>query len=232
MTVLAQIPMLRSDGAEVSVAERIGRTLALLESFRMLRTSSLLHAGKRVQVYVTSSLAGEGSPPVASTWRCSGSRGERVIWSIATCGVRSLHLLWGLSMKIGFSSISRATATLEDALQESGCQSGILTSGPRRGDQFTLLHSPAARLWSNTCAPLCDSWCWIAARAHLCRRQICVSMSAWRIARRLSMTPVSRRFLAPPVLTQTGSNLIGMLLNRLEREPRLSGPLLRQLRQW
>jgi capsular exopolysaccharide synthesis family protein len=227
LPVLAQIPMLRSDEQKYLSQNALAGPSPLLESFRMLRTIiSFAPQDKRIQVLtVTSSLAGEGkSTSCVNLAVAAALSGERVI--LVDCDLRrpSLHLLWGLSNEIGFSSVINGTASLEDALQESGVPNlRVLTSGPVAADPFTLLHSPAARALVEQMRVACDFVVLDSPPVLIfADAQIASSMSDGVLLVVSSHDAGKQEITrARQVLTQTGSNLIGMLLNKGSSESRV-----------
>jgi capsular exopolysaccharide synthesis family protein len=227
LPVLAQIPMLRSDEQKYLSQNALAAPTPLLESFRMLRTIiAFAPQEKRVQVLtVTSSLAGEGkSTSCVNLAVAAALSGERVI--LVDCDLRrpSLHLLWGLSNEVGFSSVINGTASLEDALQESGVPNlRILTSGPVAADPFTLLHSPAARALVEHMRAACDFVIVDSPPVLIfADAQIASSMSDG-VLLVVSSHDAGKQEIARArqVLTQTGTNLIGILLNKGSNESRI-----------
>ncbi|HEX8237975.1 MAG TPA: polysaccharide biosynthesis tyrosine autokinase [Abditibacteriaceae bacterium] len=227
LPVLAQIPMLRSDEQRYLSQNALAAPSPLLESFRMLRTIiSFAPQEKRLQVLtVTSSLAGEGkSTSCVNLAVAAALSGERVI--LVDCDLRrpSLHLLWGLSNEVGFSSVVNGTASLEEALQESGVPNlRILTSGPVAADPFILLHSPAARSLVTQMRAACDFVVLDTPPTLIfADAQIASSMSDG-VLLVVSSHDAGKHEIARArhVLTQTGSNLIGMLLNKGSSESRV-----------
>jgi succinoglycan biosynthesis transport protein ExoP len=122
---------------------------ALLESFRMARTSLALASNKRPisSVLITSSLPHEGKSLTSMNLAIAAAlSGERVI--LVDCDLRrpSIHSLLQLPNQTGLSSVVQGSSSLSQALQDTKVPNlRVLTSGPLVNNSFQLLNSPAAR---------------------------------------------------------------------------------------
>jgi capsular exopolysaccharide synthesis family protein len=166
LPVLAQIPYLDNPeqqsllqgtwetpplngGAQSTAIQGIPDNPALLENFRMARTSLALASGSKPisSVVVTSSLANEGKSMTSMNLAIAAAMsGERVI--IVDCDLRrpSVHRLMQLPNEVGFSSVVQGTHPLSQALQDTRVPNlRALTSGPLVMNSFQMLNSPAAR---------------------------------------------------------------------------------------
>ncbi|HEY4379392.1 MAG TPA: polysaccharide biosynthesis tyrosine autokinase [Acidobacteriaceae bacterium] len=144
MPSLAIIPKSKRSSAEqtaaMSTAQRNINVLTqpksqFTESFRSLRTSLLLAtAGKPPQLILfTSATPSEGKTTTASNLACILSQGEaRVVLIDADLRRPNVHHRFGLTGKIGLTTVLAGTTSLEDALQHVAETPNldVLPSGP------------------------------------------------------------------------------------------------------
>jgi succinoglycan biosynthesis transport protein ExoP len=144
MPSLAIIPKAKRSSAEqtaaMSVAQRNINVLTqpksqFTESFRSLRTSLLLAtAGKPPQfVLFTSATPSEGKTTIASNLACILAQGEaRVLLIDADLRRPNVHHRFGLSGKLGLTTVLAGSSSLEEALQQVPEMPNldILASGP------------------------------------------------------------------------------------------------------
>jgi succinoglycan biosynthesis transport protein ExoP len=144
MPSLAIIPKAKRSSAEqtaaMSIAQRNINVLTqpksqFTESFRSLRTSLLLAtAGKPPQfVLFTSATPSEGKTTIASNLACILAQGEaRVLLIDADLRRPNVHHRFGLSGKLGLTTVLAGSSSLEEALQQVPEMPNldILASGP------------------------------------------------------------------------------------------------------
>jgi succinoglycan biosynthesis transport protein ExoP len=144
MPSLAIIPKAKRSGAEQSAAmSTVQRNITALsqpksqftEAFRSLRTSLLLAAAGHPPKYIlfTSATPSEGKTTVASNLACILSQGDaRVLLIDADLRRPNVHHRFGLTGKVGLTTVLASTSTLEEALQHVPelPNLSILPSGP------------------------------------------------------------------------------------------------------
>jgi polysaccharide biosynthesis transport protein len=120
------------------------------EGLRLLRSSLLLsRAGERAKVIVfTSSLAQEGKSTISANEACLLAQdGKRVLLIDADLRRPGQHTRFGLSNRVGLSTVLAAGADLKDAIKTVAVAPSlqVLTSGPLPPSPGDLLASDAMR---------------------------------------------------------------------------------------
>lgn len=159
LTMLAQIPFIK-DKSSQSLLDNGTTASVLLESYRMLRTNiEFATLGKNLRsITLTSTQPNEGKSTISTDLAVvMALDGRRVILMDADLRRPTLHTLFELTNRIGFTNLIAGTAKLEDALQATTIPNlFLLASGPVPPNPPELLNSKAARAVLSKLMEECD----------------------------------------------------------------------------
>ncbi len=223
LPVLAHIPFMADKEKQSLIGQSSGNS-ALLESYRMLRTNiefSSVDEPVRTLV-VTSSQPGEGkSTTSADLAIVMALDGKKVI--IVDCDLRrpSLHRLFALPNRVGFTSVVAGQSSLEDALQETKIPGlFVLTSGPVPPNPPEVLNSKAGRAVFTQVAQQADFAVLDTPPALVMADAQIVASIADAAMLVISFKEAGKREIArtSELISQTGTKVLGSVLNKLTDE--------------
>ena len=223
LPILAQIPYLQ-DKTQQSLLGNMNESTALLESYRMLRTNiEFSSLGQPLRsIVVTSTQPNEGkSTTTADLAIAMALDDKKVILVDADLRRPTLHELFNLPNRIGFTNVVAKTATLEEALQETPVPGlYFLSSGPAPPNPTELLNSRSARaVWAqiiNECdLALIDT----PPALVMADAQIVTSLMD-AVILVISMQEAGRRDIerTSALLGRTGTPVLGAVLNKTRAE--------------
>lgn len=223
LPILAQIPYLQ-DKTQQSLLGNMNESTALLESYRMLRTNiEFSSLGQPLRsIVVTSTQPNEGkSTTTADLAIAMALDDKKVILVDADLRRPTLHELFNLPNRIGFTNVVAKTATLEEALQETSVPGlYFLSSGPAPPNPTELLNSRSARaVWAqiiNECdLALIDT----PPALVMADAQIVTSLMD-AVILVISMQEAGRRDIerTSALLSRTGTPVLGAVLNKTRAE--------------
>jgi capsular exopolysaccharide synthesis family protein len=169
-------------------------------------------------IAMASSLPGEGkSVSCLNLGIAAALSGESVI--IVDCDLRrpSMHNLWGLSNEVGLTNVMNGSETLEGALRQTGIDGlRVLTTGPVSIDPFTLLNSDAARSTFEQIKAHADFVLFDTPPALVFADAQVVAAQADAVLLVVSSQESRKNDIkrTRSVLEQTGTKIIGILLNK------------------
>jgi polysaccharide biosynthesis transport protein len=160
MPSLAVVPRAKRVSAEQTAAMSVAqRNITVLtqpksqftEAFRALRTSLLLATAGRPPQYLlfTSATPSEGKTTTASNLACILAQGnDRVVLIDADLRRPNVHHRFGLTGKIGLTTVLAGTSTLEEAVQTVPelPNLDVLSSGPVPPFPTEMLNSPSMKV--------------------------------------------------------------------------------------
>ena len=223
LPILAQIPYMQ-DKTQQSLLTTMNESTALLESYRMLRTNiEFSSLGQPLRsLVVTSTQPNEGkSTTTADLAIAMALDDKKVILVDADLRRPTLHELFNLPNRIGFTNVVAKTATLEEALQETSVPGlYFLSSGPAPPNPTELLNSRSARgVWAqiiNECdLALIDT----PPALVMADAQIVTSLMD-AVILIISMQEAGRRDIerTSALLARTGTPVLGAVLNKTRAE--------------
>ncbi len=220
LPVLAYVPLVEGERDKMLVSTATQNPL-LREAFRMLRTNisfMAIDAPIRSMV-VTSTQPGEGKSISSVNLAITAAQGgEQVI--LVDCDLRrpSLHRIFDLTNKVGFTSVVSGASSLEDALQQTNVPNlRVLTSGPVPPDSFALLKSRAGRACFQQLAEAADFVVLDTPPALVMTDAQLVASVSDAVLFVVSTKEASKRDVARTrdLLTQTGASVLGILFNKM-----------------
>lgn len=222
LPVLAHIPFMQ-DKDKQSLIGHSGNS-ALLESYRMLRTNIEFSAVDEPvrSLVVTSSQPGEGkSTTSADLAIVMALDGKKVI--LVDCDLRrpSLHRLFALPNRVGFTSVVAGQSSLEDALQPTKIPGlFVLTSGPVPPNPPEVLNSKAGRAVFAQVAQQADFAVLDTPPALVMADAQIVASIADAAMLVISFKEAGKREIArtSELISQTGTKVLGSVLNKLTDE--------------
>ena len=219
LSILTQVPYIKNRKRQALLATG-GETSILLESYRMLRTNiEFASLGKALRsITLTSTQPSEGkSTTSADLGVVTAMDGRKVILLDADLRRPSLHTIFDLPNRIGFTNLIAGTATLEEALQPTPIPNlFLLSSGPIPPNPPELLNSKAARSVISRMGEECDLLLIDTPPALvMADAQIVASMTDAAILV-VSVQEAGKREIArtSQSLTHTGTNILGVVLNK------------------
>ena len=223
LPILAQIPFLH-DKTQQTLLNNMNESTTLLESYRMLRTNiEFSSLGQPLRsIVVTSTQPNEGkSTTTADLAIAMALDDKKVILVDADLRRPTLHELFDLPNRIGFTSVVAKTATLEEALQETPVPGlYFLSSGPAPPNPTELLNSRSARaVWAQIIGA-CDLALIDTPPALVMADAQIVTSLMDAVILVISMQEAGRRDIerTSALLSRTGTPVLGAVLNKTRAE--------------
>ncbi len=222
LPTLGMLGEIRESGDRVISSSR--PQAALAESLRMIRASLQFASvdGQLQSLLVTSAVPGEGKSTIAANLALvMAQKGLRVILVDADMRSPRQHRIFGLSNTMGLSSVIVGQSTIEDAAQvHADSNLMILTSGPMPPNPAELLESARARDLIQQLKASCDM---VIFDSPPCTTMVDGSSLAAQVdgailVVRAGHTPRIAVARACQVLRETGTRLLGTILNRVSAQ--------------
>jgi len=217
---LAFVPFFE-DNTRQSLLTDTHQNSPLLESYRMLRNNISFAAVDQPirSLMLTSSQPNEGkSSTCVNLAVVMAMDGKRVV--LVDCDLRrpSLHNLFGLSNRIGFTSVLAGSASLSEALQDTsvpGLQ--VLTSGPIPPNPPELLNSQASQACLNQIMQQADFVIIDTPPALAISDAQVIATKVDAALLIISCREANQHAVArtAQLLAQTGTRILGCVLNKL-----------------
>ena len=152
--VLSHIPFMRDAKKRKGAGNDVGNALITVlrpksrtaEAYRSVRTALYFSTSGEVNkiVQVTSPVAGDGKSTLAGNLAVAiAHSGKRVLLVDADLRRPTVHKVFGLSNKLGVSTVVSGSSTLQDATHDTQVENlSVLTCGPRPDNPSEMLLSP------------------------------------------------------------------------------------------
>jgi succinoglycan biosynthesis transport protein ExoP len=223
LTTLAYVPYIK-DAKSQSLLDNFDKASPLLESHRMLRTNlefSGVDDAIRC-VAVTSSQPNEGkSTSSVDLAIVMAMDGKKVILVDVDLRRPSLHRMFDVPNKVGFTNVVAGTSSLEEALQETSVPGlWLLSSGPIPPNPPELLNSKAGRVCIEKIRESADFVVLDTPPALVMSDARIVASIAGAVLLVVSVKEASTREIArtSAQLVQTGTRVLGVILNKITEE--------------
>ncbi|HVF10794.1 MAG TPA: polysaccharide biosynthesis tyrosine autokinase, partial [Abditibacteriaceae bacterium] len=218
--VLAHVPLIKEAGQHL-LLNQSGKPSALLESYRMLRANIAFSALDEpiTSLAITSSQPDEGkSTTAANLAMVMALDGKKVI--IVDCDLRrpSLHRVFEIANKVGFTSVLAGSSSLAEALQETKVPGlYVLTSGPIPPNPTEMLNSKAGRQCFTQIMEQADFTVLDSPPALAMADAQIVASVADAVLLVISCTDTGKRHIArtSELLSQTGAKFLGTVLSKM-----------------